>query len=63
MIASIIESVGQLAEHPRIGRAVPEFSDENLRELIHRPYRIVYRVEIEGKNAFEIRPDMACGVQ
>jgi toxin ParE1/3/4 len=39
------EAVKKLAELPRIGRVVPEFGQEDLRELIHgRHYRIVYRL-------------------
>jgi len=32
-----------LADHPDIGRVVPEFDQPFLRELIHPPFRIVYR--------------------
>ena len=39
-------NVEQLERFPRIGRAVPD-PDGDLRELIFRPYRIVYQVETE----------------
>jgi plasmid stabilization system protein ParE len=29
---------------PFLGRVVPEFKIKSIREIIHRPYRIVYRV-------------------
>ena len=32
-----------------LGRVVPEFKIENIREFIHRPYRIVYRVREDQK--------------
>jgi len=32
-----------LADHPDIGRIVAEFGQPFLRELIHPPFRIVYR--------------------
>lgn len=32
------------ANFPPLGRVVPEENDENIREIILRPYRIVYRV-------------------
>ena len=32
----------RLREHPDMGRVVPEFGESFLRELIHRPFRIVY---------------------
>lgn len=33
-----------LADHPRIGRIVPEYGIERFRELIEPPYRIMYQV-------------------
>lgn len=33
-----------LQEHPHLGRKVPEFHQENLREVVVSPYRIVYRI-------------------
>jgi toxin ParE1/3/4 len=34
-----------LADNPRSGRVVPETSHPDLRELIYRGYRIVYRLK------------------
>jgi toxin ParE1/3/4 len=39
----IMERVDVLQEYPDIGRVAPEFGRDNLRELIHPPFRIVYR--------------------
>jgi plasmid stabilization system protein ParE len=36
---------GQLQERPYSGRKVPEFNRDDLRELLERPYRIVYRIK------------------
>lgn len=36
--------VEQLIAHPRSGRVMPNYDDENLRELIARPYRLIYRI-------------------
>jgi plasmid stabilization system protein ParE len=44
-VSEIFERVQTLAEHPDIGRIVPEFGQPLLRELIHPPFRIVYRRE------------------
>jgi len=33
-----------LAQFPEIGRVVPEENDETIREIILRPYRIIYKV-------------------
>jgi len=39
----IIAAVEKLREFPRIGRRVPEAGDrDDLRELIHNDYRIIY---------------------
>jgi len=40
----IFERIEALADHPRMGRIVPEFDEDSLRELIEPPFRIVYRV-------------------
>ncbi len=41
-VTSIVEHIETLSTHPDIGRVVPEFNDELIRELIHSPFRIVY---------------------
>ena len=51
----LIESVRYLAEFPRFGRVVPEQNDENIREIIFKPYRIFYRVKDEMKVVEVIR--------
>jgi plasmid stabilization system protein ParE len=33
-----------IARFPRAGRVVPEFGDETIREIISKPYRLVYRL-------------------
>ena len=43
LIAEVLQRVQALADHPDMGRVVPEFDQPFLRELIHRPFRIVYR--------------------
>ena len=45
-----------LADNPRSGRAVPEIGNPDIRELIYRGYRIVYRLNgdrIEILTVFE----------
>lgn len=42
---AVRQSVMKLEEFPRIGRIVPEFSDEHIRELLHGEYRIVYSID------------------
>ncbi len=41
-IDRLVASAEKLTSSPLIGRLVPEFSKEGLRELIFRGYRIVY---------------------
>ena len=44
----LIEVVGMLREHPKIGRRVPEAEDrEDVRELIFQSYRIIYLLDPE----------------
>ena len=44
VVAQLIAATDRLAIFPESGRAVPEFEDPLVREVVHRPYRIVYRV-------------------
>lgn len=37
-----------LGQFPLAGRKVPEFDDENVRELLVYSYRIIYKVEPTG---------------
>ena len=46
---AIIAKAKTLDEFPLMGRVVPEFKIGTIRENIHRPYRIVYRVREEQK--------------
>ena len=39
--------VKNLAQHPLMGRKVPEFPEKDYREVIFRDYRIIYRVKPE----------------
>ncbi|MFZ5592980.1 MAG: type II toxin-antitoxin system RelE/ParE family toxin [Pseudomonadota bacterium] len=45
LVAEIVAYIETLAHHPDIGRIVSEFNVTNLRELIHPPFRIVYRCD------------------
>ena len=42
MVEAIIKHIQVLKNHPEIGRKVPEFNEDYIREIIHPPYRIVY---------------------
>ncbi|MFQ5864757.1 MAG: type II toxin-antitoxin system RelE/ParE family toxin [bacterium] len=43
--ASIQQSVLKLSDFPQIGRTVPEYADETIREIIKGQYRIVYKID------------------
>lgn len=52
---ALIDSALSLATFPERGRLVPEFGDGVTREIIHRPYRIVYRFDPLRKVVFVSR--------
>ncbi len=41
----LINLAETLAEYPEKGRVVPELSHSNIRELLHKNYRIVYLIK------------------
>jgi toxin ParE1/3/4 len=45
LLQEVIAAVERLADFPESGRVVPEFGLAQLREVIHPPFRIVYRVD------------------
>ena len=46
---ALIEKTKMLGQFPFSGRIVPEFDDRLIRELLLRPYRIVYRIDETAK--------------
>jgi len=44
LLEEIVSAVERLADYPESGRIVPEFGIGHLREIIHPPFRVVYRV-------------------
>ncbi|HEY9502342.1 MAG TPA: type II toxin-antitoxin system RelE/ParE family toxin, partial [Pyrinomonadaceae bacterium] len=45
----LISETDRLQEFPELGRIVPEYRNDSIREIIFRPYRIVYRVNHDEK--------------
>ncbi len=45
LVGEVIAQVERLADFPESGRIVPEFGIVQLREIIHPPFRIVYRLD------------------
>lgn len=47
LVLELFQRVEALADHPDMGRVVPEFDQTYLRELIQPPFRIVYRHDMD----------------
>ncbi len=45
MVDRITQRSEQIAEQPLSGRKVQEYDAEDIRELIEKPYRIIYRIK------------------
>ena len=44
MVDKLTRRSEQIADFPLSGRMVPEYEAEDIRELIEKPYRIIYRI-------------------
>jgi addiction module RelE/StbE family toxin len=45
MVDRLTKRSEQIAGFPMSGRNVPEYPGEDIRELIEKPYRIIYRIK------------------
>jgi plasmid stabilization system protein ParE len=45
----LMSRVESLTNFPEMGRVVPEEQDKNVREIVVRPYRIIYQLQAEGQ--------------
>jgi toxin ParE1/3/4 len=45
VVKKILNQTRMLGQFPLSGRKVPEFDDENVRELVVYSYRIIYRLQ------------------
>jgi len=45
LVREIVARIEQLTEFPESGRIVPEFDLKTIREVIHPPFRLVYRID------------------
>ncbi len=45
MVDRITQRSSQIAGNPLSGRMVPEYQADDIRELIEKPYRIIYRIK------------------
>jgi len=44
-VKDIYSMTESLKTFPRIGRIVPEYNNENIKELFYKTYRIIYKIE------------------
>ncbi len=44
-LEQIIERAASTSRHPRKGRMVPEYRRDDIREVFHHPYRIIYLIK------------------
>lgn len=44
VVSRLISATDRLVPFPESGRVVPEFDDHLIREVMHPPYRVVYRL-------------------
>ncbi len=47
VVARLLTRTRQLETAPLSGRQVPDYQQQDVRELLERPYRIIYRVTAE----------------
>ena len=47
MVDRITQRSEQISTQPFSGRKVPEHETEDIRELIEKPYRIIYRLKVD----------------
>ena len=52
---ALVAALRSLEAFPQLGRIVPEFNQESLREIVRRPYRIIYRVNDAAERIEVIR--------
>jgi len=45
LLREVVSHIERLADFPESGRIVPEFGVVHLREIVHPPFRIVYRLD------------------
>jgi len=54
LISSFNDSIKNLVDFPLLGRVVPEYSEDSIRELIIGQYRIVYKFNEHKKEIYII---------
>jgi toxin ParE1/3/4 len=55
LVEGLFMAVERLTEFPEIGRQVPDFERPDLREIVYRRYRIIYRVRSDRVEILTVR--------
>jgi plasmid stabilization system protein ParE len=56
IVEELVRRVDRLADHPQLGRVVPEYGQWQLRELVDRWNRVVYRLRSDAIEVVTIVP-------
>lgn len=59
IVDGLLQRIELLREQPRLGRVVPEFGLDRLRELVDDWNRIVYQLDVTGIEIIKIAPARA----
>jgi plasmid stabilization system protein ParE len=54
-LRALISKVGELRRFANRGRAVPEIAKPAYRQMLHHPYRVIYRVDAKRVTVLTIR--------
>jgi len=54
VVDRLVRRLGQAQRFPESGRMVPEFQHADVRELVERPYRLIYRVRSDAIEVLSI---------
>ncbi len=55
IVERILLRVDRLATSPRSGTRLTAFRDDEIRELLERPYRIIYRVAVDRLEILSVK--------
>ncbi len=56
IVEDLVRRIDRLADHPQLGRVVPEYGQWQLRELVDRQNRVLYRLRSDAVEVVTIVP-------
>ena len=60
MVDKLTRRSEQITAFPLSGRMVPEYEAEDIREIIEKPYRIIYRIKAEQIDVLAVIHSTQC---